>query len=249
MEPLWEIASRLNLPVFPCNSQKKPTCTNGFKDAQTDRNRIRDLFMSSSSATLIGFATGAICGIDVLDIDSKREPETTATWLRKNPLPVTRKHQTMSGGFHCLFRHKEGLRCWNNTPTMGVDGRCDGGYAIYWPAKGYAVQDAPIIEWPARLLEQFQKQPRKIDHQEIPPIDEIRFAGVVRRVLNSVNGERNNVLFWASCRVGEWVQQGDMGRGEGSNILLHAALRVGLDEASASRTIHSGMERATCLRE
>jgi hypothetical protein len=53
---------------------------------------------------------------------------------------------------HLLFRHAEGLRCSTSRVAPGVDVKADGGYAIYWPREGFAVEDRPLCEWPDWLL-------------------------------------------------------------------------------------------------
>lgn len=58
-------------------------------------------------APLIGVATGAVSGIDVLDVDVKHGG---IDWLDKhiNELPPTRTQETRSGGYHLLFKHQSG---------------------------------------------------------------------------------------------------------------------------------------------
>jgi hypothetical protein len=54
------------LPIFPCRSDKRPTCPHGFKDAVADPKAVERLW-SLYPGPLIGVATGAISGIDVID--------------------------------------------------------------------------------------------------------------------------------------------------------------------------------------
>ena len=50
-----------NLPVFPCTLDKEPLVARGFKSARRGAN--------TKGWPLVGFATGAVSGIDVLDVD------------------------------------------------------------------------------------------------------------------------------------------------------------------------------------
>src|SRR6516162_5516 len=111
------------LPFFPCNIAKVPIIARGFKSARRGAN--------PTGWPLVGFATGAASGIDVLDID------TGVGWYSANfdALPQTRAHQTQRG-LHLLFRHAVGLRCSTSRIAPGVDVRADGGYAIFWPREG-----------------------------------------------------------------------------------------------------------------
>src|SRR5271168_3008733 len=81
-------------------------------------------------APLVGVSTGEPSGIDALDLDAKH-PEAAQWWTaNRHRLPTTR---TRSGGLHLIFRHQPGVRCWIGRPVPGVDGRGDGGFAIWWP--------------------------------------------------------------------------------------------------------------------
>ena len=89
---------------------------------------------------LVGVATGAASGFDVLDID----PPDGLAWYDANfdALPTTRAHTTQRGGLHLLFRSAPGLRSSASRIAAGVDVRADGGYVIWWPREGLAVDEA-----------------------------------------------------------------------------------------------------------
>jgi hypothetical protein len=90
--------------------------------------------------------TGEPSGIAVLDIDVKG-----LAWFDARHLPLTRMHQTRSGGLHLLFRHAEGLRNSASAIAPGIDVRASGGMVIYWPREGLPVCDAPLADWPGEL--------------------------------------------------------------------------------------------------
>src|SRR5262249_43505748 len=109
---------------------------------------------------LIGVATGEVSGVDVFDID-REHPEAAEWWKgNRHRVPRTRVHRTKSGGLHLVFRHAPGLRCWAARPVVGIDGRGDGGYAIWWPAAGLPVlRDEQPTPWPAWLLDAVKPAP------------------------------------------------------------------------------------------
>jgi hypothetical protein len=138
------------LPIFPCLANKKPATPRGFKNATTDPAAIAGLWWSHWGP-LVGLPTGERSGLDVLDIDLDG-----LSWLGRNSgrLPLTRMHETKSGGRHLFFRHRPGLRCSTSKIELGVDVRADGGYVIWWPASGGRVLcEGPIAPWPASLDE------------------------------------------------------------------------------------------------
>ena len=99
------------LPIFPCKLSKSPLTPNGFYNAVVGADY--------SHWPRVGVATGAVSGIDVIDIDPDGLP-----WLEANRprLPPTREHQT-SRGVHLLLKHHPGMRNSNRRIAPGVDVR------------------------------------------------------------------------------------------------------------------------------
>src|SRR4051794_7942707 len=97
-----------SVPCFPCLSTKAPLTRRGLHDASTDPTALGSMF-ASPAAVLIGVPTGV--RFDVLDVDLTRHPEAVE-WLALNRsrLPLTREHETRSGGLHVLFRPDARLR-------------------------------------------------------------------------------------------------------------------------------------------
>jgi hypothetical protein len=143
------------LHVFPCREDKRPLTKHGFYDATSDPVQIMKWRRQFPDA-LWGIPTGALNGFDCLDIDTKAKGEA---WLSEfeatRGFPLTRCHQTRSGGMHFLFRHRPGLQQSYGLIHSGVDVRCDDkGYIIWWPAAGYRVLcEGPIAQWPGALIE------------------------------------------------------------------------------------------------
>jgi hypothetical protein len=144
---LLEIALNIaasGVPVFPCSALKRPSIGkdkggNGFHDASTDPDRIRELWqLAGPAAQLIGAPTGAASGMDALDIDPRHGADDWRT-ANIHQLPETRVHATMSGGEHWFFRHVDGVRNGASKVAPGIDVRGSGGYVIMPPSTGYAV--------------------------------------------------------------------------------------------------------------
>jgi hypothetical protein len=141
------------LPVFPCRSNKAPACPGGFKDATIDPAEIERLF-AHGKAKMIGLPTGQASGIVVVDIDVKNGKDGRQ-WARYQGLPLTKKVETASGGFHFYFKYP-GLEIKSraNVGFDGVDIRGDGGYVICPPSPGYSiVADEDIAEMPQWLVD------------------------------------------------------------------------------------------------
>lgn len=123
-------------PVFPCDENKRPVCSGGFKAATQDPDEIQRLF-SIKGAALIGIPTGEASGLSVIDIDV-RDGKQGLEWEKGNAeiLGLTKKAKTQSGGRHYYYLHPEGLR-----NSAGIDGcvdiRAEGGYVIHPASAGY----------------------------------------------------------------------------------------------------------------
>lgn len=247
MPALWQTAAELQLPVFPCLPDKRPACRHGFKDATDDARRIRELFLSHPDATLIGVPSGQWSGVDFLDLDTVKHPAETRSWIdsHRELLSGVHAHRTQSGGVHYLFAHHDGLKNWTARPAPGIDGRADGGFVIWWPAMGYPVNDKPIGKWPESLLRQFVKRHREPSKRPAPPVTDARLERVIRRLLRATEGTRNDLLFWGSCRVGEWIKQGTLPQEAGEAVLLHAARYLDLPDREAIATIYSAFNTAS----
>jgi hypothetical protein len=234
--------------VFPCREDKAPTTPRGFLDAVTDPDAVHGLWCLHPGP-LVGVATGAESGFDVLDLDVKH-PEAESWWLENRPrIPGTRAHRTRSGGWHFLFAHAAGLRNSASKIARGVDVRGDGGYIIWWPAAGWPVlSDAVSAPWPAWLLALARPRP---EPRPVPSamsstvLDNRKLAGLVKLVALAGEGERNRALFWAACRVAEAVICGTLSESFATAALERAAIHAGLPAIEARRTISSAKRSAS----
>jgi hypothetical protein len=228
------------LRCFPCAANKRPTTPHGLLDASADPQALR-LLWADYPGPLVGVRTGATSGIDALDIDRKHDEAVRWFASRRDRLPATRVHRTRSGGLHLLFQHTSGMRCSAGLIIRGVDVRADGGYVIWWPAAGLPVlRDAPPAPWPAWLRAQLMPLAQPVRPRITIP-DRRTLAGLVRLVAGAREGDRNNVVFWAACRVGEMVASGLLDSETAVAMMAEAASRAGLPRAEAARTARSGV--------
>ncbi len=130
--------------------------------------------------------------------------------------------------------------------ATGIDTRGEGGYAIWWPAAGCpVVRGAPPAPWPQWLFEALfaALQTAARIAPEAVGTDAQVLERLARRVIHTAEGQRNGVLFWAACRLGEGIRSGKIDERSGIAVLTGAALRAGLPEDEAKRTIASGIKR------
>ena len=123
------------IPVFFCSFSKRPTLPGGFHNAVAAEAAIRALY-EKAPGPLIGVPTGHRFVV----VDPDLQHRAARQWWKANKerLPVTRRHRTMSGGWHILFRPHPDFR-HGVTVAPNVDTRSGGGYCIWWPAQGFEV--------------------------------------------------------------------------------------------------------------
>jgi hypothetical protein len=238
-------------PAFPCAASKKPTCPNGYKDATADETALRDLWQQYPGP-LVGVPTGEPSGLFVVDVDCGKHPEAQDWLERVSPsLPETRTHETRSGGWHLLFRHRAGLRNSTSKLARGVDTRGDGGYIIYWPFHTRLGAphklDAPLADLPDWIHQQLVERPRSIAARSpLPSIGSAtaKVRGLLNFIAGTHEGERNSALFWCANRLREMATWGELSQSQFNNACGHlaqSAVALGLPHREAERTIASAM--------
>ena len=195
--------------------------------------KIRELWRKYPGR-LVGVPTGKLSGLDVLDLDSAKQPEAVPWWMsNRQRIPQTRIHQTGSGGLHIIFKHNELARTGNNRLGQGIDVKAAGGYIVWWPAFGRRVScDAPINEWPDWLIAKQQPKAPPILFPRGPSGD---LQPVAKFVESLQEGNRNNGTFWGFCRAYEAAAAGAVSETEAVAIITQAALRTGLEERRSTR--------------
>jgi len=229
----------------------------GVYDATRDPQRLLDLFECAGKASGYGVACGiADQWLIGLDLDRKNGADGVAGIAAIGEqfgfsLPYTITTATPNNGLHVWLAGPAGVRIPNSAGTLaaGIDVRGAGGFLVgpgSWTPKGVyklaVSRDAPIAPVPPQLLALLLPKPRppRSDVGARPARTSIRITGLVATVLGAKQGQRNDTLYWAACRMGEAAAEGAIGEAEGRELLLAAAERIGLDCAEASASIDSG---------
>lgn len=166
--PVWGVTDgRCQCGKRDCaNAGKHPHgafAPNGFKDATTDPERIREWWTRAPRAN-IGTTTSWCV---VLDVDPRKGGDETLARLERElgALPETPEVLTGGGGRHIYFaRPTTTLRCSAGALGPGLDIRADGGYVLLPPSshmsgKTYTDEvsrplfETPLAPLPVWLLE------------------------------------------------------------------------------------------------
>ena len=144
---------------------KHPRTQRGLLDATTDPRSISEWGRRFPAANVCG-RTGAVSGIDVLDIDPRTGGLESLKRLldRYGPLPRGPWSRTGSGGGHLFFRATGVTKSRSSAlgPEFpGLDVKGEGGYVVLPPSnhvEGSYVwhvgpDEADLPEWPSWLLE------------------------------------------------------------------------------------------------
>ncbi len=131
--------ARRGIPVFPCQpGGKKPLTYNGFWEATTDPQRIKDWWRRWPQAN-VGVPTGERSRLLVLDVDQRSGGlESLAALVREGgPLPRTARARTGGGGVHVFFRYPPEEEVRNSAGGLGpgLDVRGEGGYVVVPPSR------------------------------------------------------------------------------------------------------------------
>jgi hypothetical protein len=239
-------AMQLPYPSFPClesddpRLDKTPACPRGFHAAALPAHGLATLWARHPGGR-VGVPTGPASGLAVLDVDIAKGGDDW--WAaNKDRLPLTRLHETRSGGLHVLFNHRAGLKCSVAKIARGIDVRAEGGYVIWWPANGFSVVDRPLADWPEWLTPPPPPPPPPRRDPPSPGQAVAAVEGIVRVVAQAPNGQRNAITYWGARRLRELHEAGRIGEGLAREIILDAALRNGLPAFEAARTIKSAFE-------
>jgi len=244
-----------SVPVFPCRNlpgnadDKKPYTLHGFKDASADPVVVTQWWRQWPDA-LIGVPTGE--RFVVLDLDLAKHIEAQK-WYDDNRdrLPRTRVHVTRSGGRHLLFKPHPAIKNTTSKIERGVDTRGAGGYCIWWPAEGLPVlHGGNVTEVPEWLTAILHPRPPKLEL--IVNRGAIRrgnpskkLEGILRRMSEAREGERNSLLFWCAKRIRDMVALGELDRAEyraAFDDLITAAVAAGLTHSEAEKTFLGAMK-------
>ncbi|MFI8767301.1 bifunctional DNA primase/polymerase [Streptomyces sp. NPDC053792] len=243
-------------------------CVNGhvkWEDrATTDRERIAGAW--GQGPFNIGLATGP-SGLVVVDLDVPKEgaagpsgAEVFAALCEHvgQPLPVTFRVGTASGGEHLYFTAPASIRLGNSAGLIGklVDTRAWGGYVVapgsVTPSGAYTtLDDAPVLPLPGWLLEaltarQEPSRPRG-GTPVAPAVSGSRTArAALERECHNVQAapakQANNTLNRSAFLVGRFVAWGDIDRHVVEEAFQGAGESRGLTAAECRATIRSALD-------
>ncbi len=204
---------------------------------------------------------GVDCGrsrLLVLDEDSPGELDRLCADLEVS-LPATFTVSTGKGA-HLYFLQPDNLPFGNGVGRLAgyrIDVRGRGGYvvgpgSVHQSGRRYEVADsapiAPMPEWLADALHpRSHVRPPAQHSQHDGCLSNRMVSGVLRVVLDSHEGGRNNALHWSACRLYERVRDGRLGQDAAVAMLLEAAAAVGLPDGEARATVDSARRAVLCL--
>ena len=247
-------------PVFPCTKDKKPRIENGFKSGSTNSDKIKAWWDKWPNAS-IGVPTGSTIGCFVLDVDLPDGPISLSDLEKTHgPLPTTLEQRTGSGGRQLFFKMPPSVDIRNSAGKLGknLDVRGNGGYVIVPPSGhpsggNYAwisPKGTPPATPPKWLLDLVSKHPPKQQtvSQNTPSSGNTSKYG--RKTLEDEctalamtgKGGRNQALNEAAFTIGQLVAGGEIHQTEAETALIDTALRTGLPETEARKTLASGLQ-------
>jgi hypothetical protein len=270
---LW-LAERHGCHVFRVDHPGRPGCAGAHRECDGQRGKhpagqwssmasrhpavIRAMFADDGPWNL-GVACKLSC---LLGIDEDR-PDAFAEFAVSvgEVVPPTFAVDTAKGR-HYYLRQVNGAPLGNGRGQLagyGIDvrggGSGNGGFlvgpgSIHATGVLYSPVDpsAPILPvpgWLAEALRPSSPAPRRAGR---PVTTFAALKGLVRVVLDAKPGERNNSLYWSSCRTAALVAEGRVDESTASAVLVDAATRVGLPESEALRTVASGLRTAEGVR-
>src|SRR5262249_37270867 len=161
-------------------------------------------------------------------------------------VPLTRTHRTRSGGIHWLFAPNDKVKCTTSKLGPHVDTRGHGGYIIWGPACGGEVLHAGVLapgpDWiPGAPYPKVVPITTRISMTAYRP-STASIRGALRVLAGAREGERNQALFWASCRLCAAVRARMITEGEALALLLSVGRQVGLLDREILRTARSGFQ-------
>ncbi|MGV1005519.1 MAG: bifunctional DNA primase/polymerase [Candidatus Nanopelagicales bacterium] len=212
------------VPVFPCvPGGKRPLVEHGFHDATTDTAQI-DAWWARWPQANIGIPTGAISGVEVVDVDV----HSSGTGF---PAFRTAHHEGHATGWEALVRTPSGglhayypadldrpQPSWQ-AARAHVDFRGTGGYIIA-PPSAIARPNGAQVAYRLILTSGSPAEPVDaarlrdfLDPRTAVPSTSAHASQAIRRAADAEvlagwvagrgEGERNRGLFWAACRLAE----------------------------------------------
>lgn len=252
-------ASQLGWCVFPVRPNGKTPLVNWRDESTTNPVQIEEWWGKWPTAN-IGLDCGAsrVAVIDVDDLDSYDE------WTAGKDMPRTLVSRTGKGGRHYLYWAPDTeLRNSASKLARGIDVRGAGGFIVLpgsvhengnvyqWMGDADALAEFP--QWVLDQLAELKAERAKPEPPRERIIDPVAGAmspwakavleGEIAKVHAAPEGERNNTLFLAACKVYEAVKGGHIPQATADWELDSAAATVGLPYKEVEQTLRQAWER------
>jgi hypothetical protein len=173
----------------------------------------------------VGVVTGQISNLVVVDVDHRHGGSSTLAKLQADHGCVSTAEVATPNGVHLWFAHPGGRRIPNSAGLLGpgLDVRGDGGFVVAPPSIrgngayswcGLFEQLASAANLPAWLesLLAPPRSPRPTTVAAGAVAGDSYLQAAIRAILgeleHATEGRRNNLVFWAACRVLELRRQG-----------------------------------------
>ncbi len=195
--------------VLPINPQtKQPYVKWAYRKKEQPTPDELDQWWGIWKNANIGIATGALSGIDVVDLDGPEAKERFEAMVGSMPETIMQITGRNDGGLHLWFKHNGcGLRnIVGKGDNKGIDFKTTGGFVVAAPSvhkSGKIYQFANIdplehglddlLEMPPEIIEHFKTQNGNFKNRKSVSLDPVG------------QGSRNDTL---TRLVGKWISQG-----------------------------------------
>ena len=236
--------------VFPLSGGSKIPIggTSGVHEATKNEAIAREWARRWPHAN-IAIAAGAPSGVLVIDFDPRNgsDASVNALTLNRKLFPATVESRTGNGGKHLFYAHTDNIRNSKSVLAPGIDVKTTGGYVVAPPSvldggKAYSWTVRPmgsalprLPNWIVQALTP-KPQPKYVVRKDLPQ----SVGPLARHTAKAQQGQRNNTLYWASCRAGEAIRKGVVSPAEAFSSLMAGASAAGIPSKEAEATIHSG---------
>lgn len=247
-----------------CTDRGKHPCAPFGRVYTLDEQQVRRWF--GGQPRNVAIAVGQACGPDgesllVVDSDRAGAIEDTAAAYGQTHTPTMRVRTAK--GYHDYYWLPSGVRLGNGVGELR--GRFDGDVrsgnayvlgpgSLHATGVVYGLDDperppVPVPDWLLRaLLGSARTEVPRAVHSARPAAAAGRrsaaLTGLVRFVLDSREGQRNERLYWAAVRAFEHARAGLVGEDAVAGALVEAAVHTGLSEPEAARTVGSARNAA-----
>jgi len=261
--------ARQGYAVFPLvHNGKTPSLAANWREiSTTDLDVVSDWPEGDN----IGIDTGK-SGLIVVDVDVKSGPgaQTWKSLLRHRggmaDWPETLTVQTASGGYHFYFKSGD-TEMRNSASLIGswIDIRAQGGYVVGWGSvvngREYRIihddPPMPIPDWLVEVEKRCRdRQTRAVAAEHSKTLSSLRMLtrpqlqakldALSENLAATPDGERNNMLHWTACRLGELAAADQITEEDAWDLCARAAELNGhmsWGEYGVRATFRSGFNR------